>query len=189
MNYLEFKKESLIKYYKLNEYKYLLENLNKTNIDKDYYYQRVFDILFPIKKNEYFRSLYFKYFDTIKDNKNISFNEILDYFYDKTGRVESSLSSKMLSIINTNYPVFDQYVMDYLSNIYTIKTRDKYSEKSKYETAIKVYDKVNELVNKEISKKRMISLINSFNKDFSEYELSNVKVLDIVMQVNKGGLK
>ena len=55
--------------------------------------------------------IFYTYFDSQKNNKMIKYDEIIDYFYSKTNRVEASFSSKMLATINPEMPILDSQVL------------------------------------------------------------------------------
>lgn len=62
-----------------------------------------------------------------------TFEDILDFLYESTGRIEASFASKMLATLYPNQPIWDKYVIHNLEL--------KVSEKS-LDVAVDVYEKM-----------------------------------------------
>lgn len=47
-----------------------------------------FNKFFMIRRDEKWREIYYTYFEKMKNNTNISFEEIIKYMYSKTGNID-----------------------------------------------------------------------------------------------------
>jgi hypothetical protein len=101
----------LKKSFGIDKYSLIIKDLSKRDISKDLNYQRVFNAFYVVRRNNKWRKIYYEYFESQKKNKNLSFEMILRYLYEKTGQVEASFTSKLFSTVNPNMPIWDAYVL------------------------------------------------------------------------------
>ena len=111
-NFQKLKKEAIIKYLSLDKYKYLNDNLYKCDTKE---YQTIFNSFYKVRRNANWRKIFYKYFESIKDTKDIKYEDIITYLYKETGNVEASFSSKVLATINPNMPILDRNVLSNLN--------------------------------------------------------------------------
>ena len=52
-----------------------------------------------------YQDIYFAYMESEKKNVNLTYKDILEYLYIKTGRIDYSFASKLLHTINQNQPI------------------------------------------------------------------------------------
>lgn len=129
------------------------------------------------RTKEYYKK-YYNYLQEQRNNKELSFSEIINYFYQTLGRVETSFSSKLLSIINTDMPVWDKYVLENL-NLHPIKSwksseyRIKQSIET-YEVLCKWYDK---FLLTDISKE----IVLLFDQSYPNNKITDVKKIDLIL--------
>ena len=101
----------LKKSFGIDKYSLIIKELSKRDISKDLNYQRVFNAFYVVRRNSKWRKIYYEYFESQKNNKHLTFEMIIRYLYEKTGQVEASFSSKLLSTVNPNMPIWDIYVL------------------------------------------------------------------------------
>ena len=177
INFKKFQKEAIIRSLGFEKYKYIVENLYKCDIRNNPKFQRYFNSFYIVRRDEKWRNEFYDYFQSIKKKKKITFGEILNELYDRTGNIEASFSSKMLSTINPNMPIWDKYVLKELN----IKF-DKNS--NRIENTIKAYESI-VLKEKELLKKEHVKKeIEQFRETFPEYEFSDTKILDYMIWNN-----
>lgn len=175
-----FKKTAIVRFLALDKYKYLRENLYKCDVRTAIYYQKRFDAFYRVRRDEKWRNIFFNYFESIKNNKDIRFEDILNHLYKKTGNIEASFSSKMLATINPNMPIWDQYILSNLSLNVEGKTK-----KERLDNTIKTYYKIVEIENEKLKEKDIKQTVAEFKDYFSEYNLSDIKILDYILWNNR----
>ncbi len=100
------------------DYKTIISLVNKVNVSESADFQTAFDGYYRVRRKDTWRNAFYTYFESVKGNKDISFDEIIDYIYNnlKTVQgnpnpVEASFSSKLLATIDTNKPILDSQVL------------------------------------------------------------------------------
>jgi hypothetical protein len=164
----------LKKSFGIDKYTFIIRELSKRNIAKDYTYQKVFNAFYVVRRNSKWRKIYYDFFESQKNNKHLTFEMILRYLFEKTGQVEASFSSKLLSTVNPNMPIWDAYVLKNLG----IKMKAG-NPLDRIDQAIKRYRDIHEtyigLVKSEWGK----SAIAKFNELLPDYLwISDIKKVD-----------
>ena len=100
------------------DYKTIISLVNTVDVSKSTDFQTAFDRYYRVRRNDDWREKFYKYFESVKCNNDISFDEIIDYIYNnlntvqgKSNPVEASFSSKMLATINPDMPILDSKVL------------------------------------------------------------------------------
>ena len=163
----------------LKKYSRILDVYNKTkDVSNDPDFQRMYDAFYRVRRNEEWRKYYFKLMQEAR-TKEMSFEDILTLICDNTGNIEASFSSKLLSTINPNMPIWDQYVLMNLG----LKPTPQYMEKDvRLICSVDIYNSIcewyNGRINSEIGKKEL----EFFNKSFPRYTwISDVKKIDFLL--------
>ena len=182
MNYSfeNFRKNAIIRFLDLDKYNYIKEKMYYCDLSKDIEFQTTFNAFYRVRRNKKWRDVFYKYFERVKNNKNIKFEEILRYIYKKTGCIEASFSSKMLATINPNMPIWDQYVLKNLN----IEVLGK-NKQEKLDNTINTYYKIIEIEKQKMEQQDIIQAIKEFKQEFKEYELSDIKILDYILWNNR----
>ena len=113
---------------------------------------------------------------TLKNNKGITFDTIVKDLLLETGNIEASFSSKMLSTINPNMPIWDQYVLSNLGLKVRGTTKDE-----KLISTIDTYHKIVELERNLLEREDVKNTISEFKDEYKEYNLSDIKILDYII--------
>jgi hypothetical protein len=164
----------LAKSFGLEKYSYLIDNLNKTNISVDTNYQKIFNTFYVVRRDKTWRKTYYLFFESQKENPNLGFEEVLYYLYKKTGFVEPSFSSKLLSTINPNMPIWDLYV---LKNLNIVLKQGK--PRDRLELSVILYKKIQEYYVELLKTSWAEKAIILFNNLLPEYSsISMIKKLD-----------
>jgi hypothetical protein len=164
----------LKKYFGVDKYSFIIKELSKKDISKDSNYQRVFNAFYVVRRNIKWRKIYYEYFESKKNNKQLTFEMVIRYLYEKTGQVEPSFSSKLLSTINTNMPIWDVYV---LKNLGLKMKLGK--PKDKIEQATRLYQEIHETYMRLVNSAWGKSVIAKFNEVLPDARwISDIKKID-----------
>ena len=143
------------------------------SVDKDF--QKAFKGFYlagPMGNNWY--DEFFKLFQEARD-KNLSFEDVIDMFYDSTGRVELSFCSKMIHTIDPTKPIIDQYIL------WKFGFNTAQSYKDNPELAKMVYEDICEQYETHMNDTAVIDVLTRFDKDFPAYKnIEKIKKLDFI---------
>ncbi len=158
----------------IERYAYIVSEIHKKDISKNLDYQRTYNAFYVVRRDAKWRKIYFDYFEKHKNNKKLSFEDVIQYLHKKTGFVEPSFSSKLLSTINPDMPIWDVYVLKNLG----LKTKTGRAL-DKLEQAVRLYREIYYYYRRIKDSKWGKESVLVFNKALPEYSwLSNVKKID-----------
>ena len=176
-SFKEFQKTALIRLLGMDKYKKIITMFNDKNIDlTSEKFTKKFNAFYRVRRNKEWQKVYYDYFNKNRNNKDITFDEILDYMYENTKdhMIEASFCSKMLSTIRPDMPIWDQYVLKNL-NIKIDKTKDRREETKK------AYNKIVEDVKEKMKNPEIKQMIKEFKEFFPDLKFSDTKILDFVL--------
>ena len=160
----------------LDKYQYIMDHVLDVDISKDKDFQRVFNGFYIVRRNEEWREIYYDYFERMK-HKEVSFREIINYLYEKTGNIEPSFSSKMLATINPQKPIWDRYVVQNLN----IKLDDATKEE-KIEKAVQLYAEMEKWYAEYMASDDGKVCVQGFNEALPNYKwVSDIKKIDALL--------
>ena len=168
----DFQLNTMARLLGMDEYTYLRDHLEPKNPD----FQRKYNSFYKIRRDQEWRNIYFSYFQKNKDNVNITFDEILDYLFKKTGNVEASFSSKMLATINPQMPIWDSYVLQFFG----LKLEGE-SKEDRVQNAKELYRQIVEIENKMLADAKVKKEIKQFQSFFQKYNIPENKALDYMI--------
>ena len=166
----------IINYLGLDKYEYIMNNFEKTDVSIDKDFQRKFNSFYVVRRNTNWRKIYYDYMEKNKNNKNITFSEIITYLYKKTGNIEASFSSKLLATINPNMPIWDQYILKNLN-----KELKGNSKEERLINAIELYDDIVKWFNHFLEDPITRKYISALDKIITTYKISDVKKIDYIL--------
>ena len=172
-----FLKDSFKKSMGLETYFYLKNSLYKTDVSTDKSFQTTYNDFYNVRRNEEWRKVYYNYFEKIKNKKDVSYEEIIKYLFDHTGNVEASFSSKLLSTINPEMPILDQFVLQNLG----IKIEATTDKKERLKNAIEAYNSIIEKEKELLAQKDVKKFVKEFKNFLPEYELTDIRILDYLL--------
>lgn len=175
-SFKNFQKNAIIRFLALDKYNYIRKSINTCDVSSDTEFQKTFNAFYRVRRDNEWRKIFYTYFESIKNQKDITFEEIVNNMFKKTGNIEASFCSKLLSIINPDMPIWDQFVLLYLE----LKVRGRTKEE-KLKDTIRVYDQIIEEEKKKLKEKSIQQSIREFREFFSEYNLSDMKILDYIL--------
>lgn len=157
----------------IEKYLAIMQMFKSTNVKEDMDFQRKFNGFYRIRSSsKEFYACYYNFLEDNKNNRDLKFDEILQYFYKTLGRVEASFSSKILATINPQMPIWDKFVIGNLN----LKA-PYYSDKNRLAKIVNVYNEIcNWYQTAEAQEKLQL-----FNHHFSNINISDTKKIDFVL--------
>ena len=178
MNYSfeKFRKQVIIRFLSLDKYNYLRNEVYNYDVSKDKNFQKTFNSFYRVRRNEKWRIKFYSYFEKIKNNPEISFDIVVKDLLLETGYLEASFSSKLLATINTNMPIWDQYVLNNLGFKVSGSTKQE-----RLDSVIEIYGKIIEQEKKLLEREDIKKSVDKMREEFNEYDLSEIKALDYIL--------
>jgi hypothetical protein len=164
----------LKKSFGIEKYTFIIKEPSKRDISNDAIYQKVFNAFYVVRRDHKWRKVYFDYFESQKHNKSLTFELVIRYLYQNTGQVEASFSSKLLSTVNPNMPIWDSYVLKNLGlKMKMGKPQDR------IEQAIRIYRDIHETYMRLVKSEWGKSAIVKFNELLPDARwISDIKKID-----------
>ena len=139
-------------------------------------FQRLFNGYYRVRRNEEWRRYYYRLFIMAK-KENYNYDQIITSLFTETGNVEASFSSKMLSTINPEKPIWDQYVLQNLGLELTGKTSEE-----RLHHAISLYAEIENWYVTYLSSEEAAESIRVFDLILPEYAwISSTKKIDCLL--------
>ena len=160
----------------LDKYKFIMDHVMVTDVSKDADFQRTFNGFYIVRRNEEWRRIYYDYFQSIK-RSSPTFEQILNYLYEKTGNIEPSFSSKMLATIIPQKPIWDRYVVQNLN----IKL-DGETKEERIKNAITLYEEMETWYADFLDSEDGKECIKGFEEFLPDYKwISDIKKEDAIL--------
>lgn len=160
----------------LSDYQYIMTKARETDIDTDLDFQRVFNRFYIVRRNEYWRRIYYDLFQDMKTNDR-SFGDALTYLYEQTGNIEPSFTSKMLATLHPEMPIWDRYVIANLGFELTGKSKTE-----QIANAISIYQQIQEWYDGFLSTEEARNCIEVFDRWFPSFQwLTPIKKVDFFL--------
>ncbi len=153
------------------KYQAIMNSIHSVDISSNAGFQKLFNDYYEVRRNEDWRKGYYQYFQSVKTNRNITFDTIIEHlFYNlKTNRgrqhpVEASFSSKMLATINPRMPILDSQVLNNMNLSISGETPE-----DKLTSAKSVYRDICDRYMEYIGSRDCIKAISIFDDYFPDY--------------------
>ena len=96
----------------LKKYCYIMEHHHAVDVSTDRDFQKAYNGFYRLRQRSAdFYACYYGYLEQQKNNAALTFEDVLTYLYENTGRVEASFSSKLLATIRPELPIWDTFVL------------------------------------------------------------------------------
>lgn len=162
---------TLIKHFGLSDYKDIMSSFKRVIITEDADFQKKFNRLYVIRRNDSWREIYYSYFEEIK-NEKIEFKDLFLELSKRVNRKEPSFASKMLATINPNKPIWDSKVKSF----FCIK------ENNDENYIISEYERIEETMTKYIQSDGFKANVHYFDSKLADYSnLTDMKKLDYMI--------
>lgn len=162
----------------LLKYEKIMERFSQVDVSRDEEFQRTFNGFYRVRrrKPDFYKALY-SFLESHK-NKKITFAEVLQYFYERFGRLEASFSSKIVATINPDMPIWDSEVLKRLkikTPAYTLTPTERFNQTvEKYNQIIQWY---RDYMDTEEAKK----MIEAFDKEIGVPNITTTKKIDFIL--------
>lgn len=158
----------------LMDYLFLKERLFQVDVSLDELFQRKFNGLFKMRqRSKQFYGVFYAYLEKHKCDDTLNFEKVVRYLYDQFNRVEASFASKMLSVINDEFPIWDKGIL--LALGYKLPIIQK---QGRCDEAILYYQAQCEWMAQQCQNSL---LIESFNARYPNVLISDIKKLDLLL--------
>lgn len=174
--YEDILKNIIIKAWKFNDYLYIMENFRNTNVFLDDDFKRKYNSFYKVRRNEKWRDVYFSYLEINKNRSDLTFKEVINYIYEKTGSIEPSFSSKLLATVNPEMPIWDKNVLKYLKFKHRVQKGT-----NQIDDVINIYNKICLEYRKMLTDQRVIDQIEFLRKLIGSDNITDTKMLDFVI--------
>lgn len=98
----------------LDTYLSIMKAVWNTDVSIDADFQRTFNGYYKVRRNAEWRGKYYRLFESVKGDRQVTFEFIIDELYRQTGNIEASFASKMLATVRSEMPIWDKYVVENL---------------------------------------------------------------------------
>lgn len=160
----------------LKKYVWIVNRLRVVDISHDLEYQTQFNGFYKLRRDDAWRRVYYAFFEEVK-NSSPSFEQILKYLFDYSGAVEASYASKMLATINTEMPIWDQYIIKNLG----VKL-PSINDPKRMEKTISIYNDIVKWYQEYLTTENAYMCLQKFNVVLPHYkEISPVKKIDFFL--------
>jgi hypothetical protein len=95
----------------LARYAFTIEYVHQVNVSDDPTFQRTFNAVYGVRRNEEWRRHFYQIFEQEKSNPAPKFGEVVGEIFNRTGRVEASFASKLIATLDPNQAVYDSVVL------------------------------------------------------------------------------
>lgn len=162
----------------LEKYIAIIDRLHKVNVKEDKEFQKLYNGFYRLRQRKpEFYEMYYEYLENNKNNE-VSFEEVIKYIYEKTGRVEASFSSKLVANINTNKPIWDSVV---LGNLKIDKPKQYKKSDIRIKESIESYKLLEKKYNEILSSDNAKLVIDLFDNVYKDTGISDIKKIDFIL--------
>lgn len=163
----------------LRKYQKVFEQLHAVDVSKDEEFQRNYNGFYRMRQRK--PEFYSSYYQFMEEHKNdaaseLNFEMVLSHFYRMFNRIEASFSSKLLSIINPNMPVWDKYVLENLR----IKAPAP-SDVDRLQKTISIYEDICAWYQTFLLSEDARKMISMFDEVYPGTQITNVKKVDLIL--------
>lgn len=162
----------------LQKYLQIMKSVRNSNVQENEEFQRSFNGFYRVMKKP--KDFYIALFECIENNKDkkISFEQVLEFFYLKSGKMEASFSSKVVATINPNFPVWDKEVLARLNLKAPSYNMDK---KVRFEKIVKTYNDIVLWYSEFLKTEQARDMLKVFDEKVGVYDITDLKKIDLIL--------
>ncbi len=161
----------------LQRYAFTIRSLHSTDVSQDADYQRRFNGLYGVRRNQNWRTIFYDLMERQKSDRNIDFSEVLTAIFEKTGRVEASFSSKLIATINPDRAIYDSIIRRNLA----LPNRGG-AANDRIKSAAIDYAVIQQQLSTMVSARQFQALRKGFDEKFPQFtSFSDMKALDFMI--------
>ena len=157
----------------IEKYNWLMNRVHEVDVSADAEFQRAFNGFYRMRQRPAgFYECYYAYLEQNKNNRALTFADVVTHLYQETGSIHASFSSKLLATVNPDMPIWDKFVLQNLG------LRAPYSyEKDRLQKTICLYQRICDWYQTEEAGEKL----QVFNGMFGQAEISDVKKIDFIL--------
>ena len=141
-----------------------------------YWFQHAFNAFYRVRRNAEWRKCYYKIFEQAK-KEHYSFADVIGCLYVETGNIEASFSSKMIATIDSDKPIWDQYVLQNMG----LELKGK-NPRERVENAILIYDRIERWYKDYLTTEEARKNIKEFDRWLPSYSwIPDIKKIDYLL--------
>jgi hypothetical protein len=160
----------------IRKYTSIMNRLHECDVSQDREFQKSFNHFYRVRqKSTEWYQLYYSYMQKHKSGE-IAFEDVLFYLHERTGKYESSFSSKLLATVNPDMPVWDMNVLSQLS----LNAPPSYC-KDRLKKIVEVYSALQKWYADYLKTQNAQEVITRFDELFSETNLTDLKKIDLAL--------
>lgn len=161
----------------LARYAFTIEHVHQVNVSHDPTFQRTFNAVYGVRRNEEWRRHFYQIFEQEKSNPAPKFGEVVGEIFNRTGRVEASFASKLIATLDPNQAIYDSVV---LSNFgYRPLTS---TGVEKIADVVRDYAAIQSHLDALVGTDVFAGLRQRFDRQFPQFEtFTDLKVLDLLI--------
>ena len=145
-------------------------------------YRKKFNAYYRVRQRS--SEWYDRYYELMENqkNSNLSFEMILRQLL-PFGALEVSFSSKLLSTIDTQKPIWDQYVLKSLNLFNEWMSYSQLPQEERLQKAVYIYDRIEKWYDQFLNSQVGKECIAKFDKELPQYSktISNTKKIDFML--------
>jgi hypothetical protein len=149
-------------------------------------YRKNFISYYRLRRDENWLGQYFAYLEKHKNDRTITFREILTYlsglkhhsFWGESNAIEASFASKLLHTINPNHPIWDHQVLQAVK----ITLHPWKEGKDRFEECVRDYEELSHLIERYLLTPEGKECLRVFDVTFPDYQFfSPYKKIDFYL--------
>ena len=168
----------------LERYDFLQRSVSRGDVASDTEFHKTFKSFYKVRRGSDWCSVFFSILEREKHDGVVSFGEVLNEMYSRTGRIEASFSSKLIATINTHRPVWDKHVLD------NIGLRPPYAGMQPARRlcrCVELYSSIQTWTSKTIRKTGFEKWRRRFDRKFPRFcHFTDIKKLDLFLWQSRG---
>lgn len=162
----------------LQKYLLIMQLVKDSNVQTNEDFQKKFNGFYKIRQRQ--KSFYLALYEYLENNKNkeVTFEQVLYFLYQKFGRLEPSFSSKIVATINPDFPVWDSVV---LANLNIKAPGYNIDKKIRFEKIVKIYDEVVSWYSDFLKTEKARDMIKAFDEKIGTTDITDLKKIDLIL--------
>ncbi len=121
----------------LEGYARIQRTVREADVSSDADFQRLYNRLYRVRRNAEWQASYYAIMEREKSSSSAAFGDVLREMHGLTGSVEASFTSKMISTLHPDRPIWDSLVLARLG----LRLKGTTAQ-AKLENAVEVYGKI-----------------------------------------------
>ena len=157
----------------IQKYHAIMSKLYAVDVSQDSKFQRMFNGYYRMRqRSPAFYQAFYSYLEQQKNNRELTFHEVLNHLYNATGVLTPSFSSKLLATVRPEMPVWDQFVLKNLG----LKA-PYYGDRNRIAKTEALYEAICRWYHTEEAKE----WLDFFNAHLEDAPITDTKKIDLIL--------